>query len=62
MADLAETVLSLIGTIVHNPVYLLLAVGVFSLLFLAIVAYRIHKIHNQDIFTHQAWGANWKGR
>lgn len=62
MADITETVLSFIATITHNPVYLLLTIGLFSLIFLAIVVYRIHKIHSQDIFVHQAWGANWKGR
>ena len=49
-------------TIVHNPVYLLLAVVGIALFILALVAHRIHKIHSEEIFVHQAWGANWKGR
>jgi len=27
-----------------------------------IIAHHIHKIRSQEIFVHQAWGANWKGR
>ena len=53
---------SLLDTIVHNPVYLLVTVGAIALFILAVVAHRIHKIHSQEIFVHQAWGANWKGR
>ncbi|HYT00170.1 MAG TPA: hypothetical protein VEO20_05850 [Thermoplasmata archaeon] len=62
MADAAGTVGSFLDTIVHNPVYLLLAVGGIALFILALVAHRIHKIHSEEIFVHQAWGANWKGR
>ncbi len=62
MADLVGSVSSLLDTIVHNPVYLLVTVGAIALFILAVVAHRIHKIHSQEIFVHQAWGANWKGR
>ena len=46
----------------NNPVYLFLSIGVVALLLLAIIAHHIHKIHSQEVFVHQAWGANWKGR
>jgi hypothetical protein len=62
MADFVATIEGFFSTILENPLYLLLTVGVISLLFIAVVAHRIHKIHSEDIFVHQAWGANWKGR
>jgi len=62
MADFVATIEGFFSTILENPLYLLLTVGVISLLFIALVAHRIHKIHSEDIFVHQAWGANWKGR
>ena len=62
MADPVGSISTFLDTIVHNPVYLLLTVGVVALFVLAVVAHRIHKIHSQEIFVHQAWGANWKGR
>jgi hypothetical protein len=43
-------------------VYLLLTVGAISVLMLVIVLHHIHKIHREDIYIHQAWGADWKGR
>jgi len=62
MADFAETVNGFFATIVQNPVYLLLTIGAIALFIIVVVAHRIHKIHSQEIFVHQAWGANWKGR
>jgi len=62
MADLLATLQGYLSTILGNPVYLLLVIGVLSLLLLIAVLHHIHKIHNEDIFVHQAWGANWKGR
>ena len=62
MADLGTTINDFLTTITRNPVYLLLTVGIIAGLLLAIVAHHIHKIHSQEIFVHQAWGANWKGR
>jgi hypothetical protein len=62
MADFATTVQQFFASVTSNPVYLLLFVGAIALLALAIVAHHIHKIHSEEIFVHQAWGANWKGR
>ena len=62
MADAAGTVESFFNTILQNPAYLLLTAGVIALVIMILVAHRIHKIRSQDIFVHQAWGANWKGR
>jgi hypothetical protein len=62
MADLATTVENFFGGLAQNPVYLLLFVGGVALLLILIVARHIHKIRGQEIFVHQAWGANWKGR
>ncbi|HYM38913.1 MAG TPA: hypothetical protein VEY12_02040 [Thermoplasmata archaeon] len=62
MADLGTTINDFLTSIARNPVYLLLTVGLVAVLLLAIVAHHIHKIRSQEIFVHQAWGANWKGR
>jgi len=62
MADLPGTVSGFFSTILGNPVYLLLTIGVLAVFALLLVAHRIHKIHSEEIFVHQAWGANWKGR
>ncbi len=48
--------------ILNNPAYLMLTIGGVALLIILIVAHHIHKIHSEEIFVHQAWGANWKGR
>jgi hypothetical protein len=45
-----------------DPVYFLLAVGGVALLLVLLVARHIHRIHSEEIFIHQAWGAKWKGR
>lgn len=62
MADPLGIVNGFFSTILGNPVYLLLTIGVLALVGLLFVAHRIHKIHSEEIFVHQAWGANWKGR
>ena len=50
------------SSILQNPAYLLLAVGLIALFILMLVVHHIHKIRSEDIFVHQAWGAKWKGR
>ncbi len=62
MADPLGTVEHFVSSILQNPVYLLLTVAGVALFILLLVAHRIHKIHSEEIFVHQAWGANWKGR
>lgn len=62
LADPLGTVENFFSSILQNPVYLLLSVGAVAFFILLVVIYRIHKIHCQEIFVHQAWGANWKGR
>ncbi len=62
MADLGTAIQQFFSTVTSNPLYLLVSVGLIALLLLAIVAHKIHKIHSEEIFVHQAWGANWKGR
>ncbi len=62
MADTLGTVEGFFSSIVQNPVYLITTAGGIALFILILVAHRIHKIHSQEIFVHQAWGANWKGR
>ena len=62
MADLLVTFEGYVSTILQSPVYLLLTVGVISVFILVIVLHHIHKIHREDIYIHQPWGANWKGR
>jgi hypothetical protein len=62
MPDILGTLEGYLSTIAQNPVYLLLTVGAISVLMLVIVLHHIHKIHREDIYVHQAWGADWKGR
>ena len=62
MADPGGAMNGFFSSIVQNPVYFLLTVGGLALFVLLLVAHRIHKIHSQEIFVHQAWGAKWKGR
>jgi hypothetical protein len=62
MADPIGNVEGFFFSILQDPVYLLLTVGVGALLLLLLVVHRIHKIHSEEIFVHQAWGSNWKGR
>ena len=62
MADIGKTLQDLFSSTLQNPVYLLLTAGVIAFFILLLVPHRIHKIHSEDIFVHQAWGAKWKGR
>jgi hypothetical protein len=62
MADPLGTVNGVFSSILGNPVYLLLTIGGLALFVLLLVAHHIHRIHSEEIFVHQAWGANWKGR
>ena len=62
MADFATTVSGFFSSIAGNPAYLILTIGLVAVVLLAIIAIHIHKIHSQEIFVHQAWGAKWKGR
>jgi hypothetical protein len=62
MAEPSGAVETFFWTIVSDPVYLVLTVGGIALLVLLIIARHIHRIRKEDIFVHQAWGANWKGR
>jgi hypothetical protein len=62
MPDILGTLEAYLSTIAQNPAYLLLTVGAVSVLMLVIVLHHIHKIHREDIYVHQAWGADWKGR
>ena len=62
MADPLGPLGSIFSTILGNPTYLLLTISGFALFALLVVVHHIHKIHSEEIFVHQAWGANWKGR
>ena len=62
MADPGEMLDGFFSPILQNPLYLLLTVGGIALISILIVVHRIHKIHSEEIFVHQAWGAKWKGR
>lgn len=62
MADIVETLEGFFSSILPNPLYLLLTVGAIAFFIILLVVHRIHKIHSEDIFVHQAWGAKWKGR
>ena len=62
MADVFGTVKDFLSTIVGDPLYLFLTIGLLALFVLLLVVHRIHKIQSEEIFVHQAWGANWKGR
>ena len=62
MADFGEMLNGFLSPILQNPLYLLLTVGGIALVVILLVVHRIHKIHSEVIFVHQAWGAKWKGR
>lgn len=62
MADLATMVNDFFAFLSQNPLYLLAFAGGVALFFILILVRHIHKIRSEDIFVHQAWGANWKGR
>ncbi len=62
MADLGTLIGEFFGSLGQNPVYLLLFIGGVALVFILVLALHIHKIRSQEIFVHQAWGANWKGK
>lgn len=62
MADSPSPLEGLIANLTQNPAYLLLTIGGIALLIILLVARHIHKIRSEEIFIHQAWGANWKGR
>ena len=62
MADLASALADFFAMLLRDPLYLLLLVGGIALVLILIVVRHIHKIHSEEIFIHQAWGAKWKGR
>ncbi len=62
MADLGTLIGNFFTSLSQNPLYLLLFIGGVALILILILALHIHKIRSQEIFVHQAWGANWKGR
>lgn|GEM_PF-3389436 len=62
MADIGTTVEAFFATLLSNPLYVLLLIGAIVFIILILVVYHIHKVRSEDIFVHQAWGANWKGR
>lgn len=62
MPEVSEILREAVSPILEDPFYLLLTVGGIALFVILIVVRRIHRIHTEDIFVHQVWGANWKGR
>ncbi len=62
MADLGTALHEFFASLLADPLYLLLLMGLVALVLVAVIAIHIHRIHSQEIFVHQAWGANWKGR
>lgn len=50
------------STLLSNPLYVLLLIGAIVFFILILVVHHIHKVQSEDVFVHQAWGANWKGR
>ena len=62
MADIASAIEGFFSALAQNPAYLILLAGGIALLTILILARHIHKIRSEDIYIHQAWGANWKGR
>ena len=62
VADLSSAIEGFFSALAQNPAYLILFAGGIAFLMIFILARHIHKIRSEDIFIHQAWGANWKGR
>ena len=62
MADIGTAIHQFFASLLADPLYLFLVIGLVALGLIALVALHIHRIRSQEIFVHQAWGANWKGR
>ncbi len=62
MTDLGTMVNDFFASLARNPVYVFLLLGGLALMIILIVVHHIHKIRSEEIFVHQAWGSNWKGR
>ena len=62
MADIGTAIHQFFASLLADPLYLFLVIGLVALGLIALVALQIHRIRSQEIFVHQAWGANWKGR
>lgn len=62
MADVGTAIHQFFESLLADPLYLLLLMGLVALGLIALIAAHIHRIRSQEIFVHQAWGANWKGR
>ena len=61
-ADFGTTVQQFFSALFVDPLFLLLLIGLIALGLVVLLALHIHRIHSEEIFLHQAWGANWKGR
>ena len=62
MADVVTAIEQFFASLIADPLYLLLLMGVVALGVIVLVALHIHKIRSEEIFVHQAWGAKWRGR
>lgn len=62
MADLGSLFDGFLQALSQNPAYLILVMGGVAIFIVLLLVRHIHKIRSEEIFVHQAWGANWKGR
>lgn len=60
--EVSEVLRGFVSPILEDPFNLLQKIGGIALFVILIVVRRIHNIHTEDIFVHQAWGANSQGR
>ncbi len=62
MVDLGSLFDGFFRALAQNPALLILVMGGVAFFIVLILMRHIHKIRSEEIFVHQAWGANWKGR
>ena len=62
MADVGTAIQQFFASLLEDPLYLLLLMGLIAVGLILLIALHIHRIRSEEIFVHQAWGANWKGR
>ena len=61
MADVGTAIQQFFASLLADPLTLLLLMGLIAVGLFLLIALHIDRIRSEDIFVHEAWGANWKG-
>lgn len=62
MADPWQGLVDWLSQIGTNPLCLISFLAFIALLLILLVVWRIHRIRAEGHWSHQPWGAKWKGR